>query len=123
MFKCNNCNLEFEHYDTIREPSGEKWYVCPMCRGADFDEIQQRAKDDKFLFIKKVDVADFVTIAVSFLNTGDIDTAKEALYELISQMVSDEDFDYKSRLDSLASKDQADKLTADIQEMLEVVKV
>lgn len=42
MYKCNDCSREFEEYDTFRENSGEKWYVCPYCRGTDFDEIQQR---------------------------------------------------------------------------------
>lgn len=37
MYKCNNCQREFEQYDTI-DDSGEKWYVCPYCRGTDFDE-------------------------------------------------------------------------------------
>lgn len=40
MYKCNNCQMRFEHYDTITEDSGEKWYVCPTCRGADFDEVK-----------------------------------------------------------------------------------
>lgn len=40
MYKCNNCAHEFQHYDTITENTGEKHYVCPRCRGADFDEAK-----------------------------------------------------------------------------------
>lgn len=40
MYKCNNCAHEFQHYDTITENTGEKHYVCPRCRGTDFDEAK-----------------------------------------------------------------------------------
>ena len=40
MYKCNNCAHEFQHYDTIKENTGEKHYVCPRCRGTDFDEAK-----------------------------------------------------------------------------------
>lgn len=40
MYKCNNCEHEFQHYDTIKENTGEKHYVCPRCRGTDFDEAK-----------------------------------------------------------------------------------
>ena len=41
MYKCNNCKATFEQYETITESNGEKWYVCPHCRGTDFDEAKK----------------------------------------------------------------------------------
>lgn len=120
MFRCNNCNADFEQYDVIREDSGEKWYVCPCCRGIDFDEVKVRSEDDKYLFIKKDDVIDFVVSAIAFINKGDIDAAKETLVELILDMV-DSDFDYKSALETVM--DNPEDLVAQIQNLLEVVKV
>ena len=40
MFKCNNCGAEFEEFDVIND-NGEKWNVCPCCRGTEFDEAKK----------------------------------------------------------------------------------
>lgn len=121
MYRCNNCNATFEQYDTIKESSGEKQYVCPYCKETDFDEVQQRGSDDKFLMITKATVIDYVVSAIACINKNDVGTAKEDLVELICEMVDDSFFEYKSRLDSVT--DDADKLIADLQELVEVVRV
>lgn len=123
MYRCNNCRRDFEQYDTIKEASGERWYVCPYCRGTDFDEIQQREPEDKFKLIKKEAVIDYVVTAVAYLNKGEIDTAKEVLTELIEETVGDSPFEYQLGFDTVSDEETADKLIAQLQAMLEVVRV
>ncbi len=55
MYKCKNCNTEFEHYDTI-DDNGEKWDVCPVCRGADFDEAAKCEYCGKYFMESRMDV-------------------------------------------------------------------
>lgn len=120
MYICNNCNREFENYDVVKESHGEKFYVCPFCRDTDFDEVRMRSKDDKYLFIKKDDVIDFVVSALSFINKGDIPSAKETLETLIDEMI-DSDFEYKSSLSDVG--DNLHDVIAQLQSLLEVVRV
>lgn len=120
MYKCSNCNAEFEKPDII-DDNGEKWNVCPSCRGADFDEVRQRSECDKFLVIKKAEVLDYVVTAIAFINKENCAAAKETLIELIAEMVGENPFEYKSALNTVTEAE--DKLIAELQGMLEVVKV
>lgn len=39
MLKCNNCKADFEKPDII-DDNGEKWEVCPHCRGTEIYEAK-----------------------------------------------------------------------------------
>ncbi len=41
MYKCLNCGTEFEEAFVITEESGERWSVCPTCRGAEISEAKK----------------------------------------------------------------------------------
>lgn len=120
MYKCNNCNRQFEQYDTIKEKSGEKWYVCPYCRGADFDEI--RSRNDDFFYVEKAVVIDGAVSALAALNEQDTDGAKEILTELVSELLGESPFEYKDSLNTIV-ENRKDKLILTLCEALEVVRV
>lgn len=120
MYKCNNCNRQFEQYDTIKEDSGEKWYVCPYCRGADFDEI--RSRNDDFFYVEKAVVIDGAVSALAALNEQDADGAKEILTELVNDLLGENPFKYKDSLESVTEANK-DKLVLSLCEALEVVMV
>ncbi len=119
MYRCNNCSADFEEPDVIREDTGEKWSVCPYCRGTDFGEIRKRKNTDNFLMIKKAEVIDFVVAAIAFINSGKTMTAKETLIELIGEMVESH-FEYKQSLALVSDKKSAEELRDNIITMLEV---
>lgn len=119
MYRCNNCSADFEEPDVIREDTGEKWSVCPYCRGTDFGELRPRKEDDAFLKIKKSEVIDFAVAAIAFINAGETDTAKETLIELVGEMVESH-FEYKQSLALVSDKKVAEELRDNIITMLEV---
>jgi NAD-dependent SIR2 family protein deacetylase len=119
MYRCNNCFADFEESEVIREDAGEKWSVCPYCRGTDFGEIRPRKEDDAFLKIKKSEVIDFVVSAIAFINAGETDSAKETLVELIGEMMESY-FEYKQSLALVSDKKAAEELRDNIITMLEV---
>lgn len=119
MYKCNNCQREFEQYDTI-DDLGEKWYVCPYCRGTDFDE--KRAKDDGFFFVEKSEVIESAVSALAAINSNYTDTAKEILTELVCDLVGESLFKYRESLGSV-TENSRDKLTTELCTLLEVEKV
>ena len=119
MFRCNSCFADFEEPEVLREDAGEKWSVCPYCRGTDFGGIRPRKEDDAFLKIKKSEVIDFVVSAIAFINAGETDSAKETLVELIGEMVESY-FEYKQSLALVSDKKAAEELTSNIIDMLEV---
>lgn len=41
MYKCDNCRSIFENPNTDKEPSGEKWNICPFCDSADISELKE----------------------------------------------------------------------------------
>ena len=120
MYKCNNCHHQFEQYDTITEDSGEKWYVCPYCRGADFDEI--RSRNDDFFYTEKARVIDYAISAISAINESDISGAKEILVEFVGELIGDSPFEYADSLDNVTDSNK-DTLVLTLCELLEVVRV
>lgn len=120
MFKCNNCKATFEHYDTITEQSGEKWYVCPFCRGTDFDEVKKPSAD--FYYTEKATVINYVVSAISAINESDIKGAKEILIEFVSDLIGDNPFEYSDSLNYVDDSTK-DDLISSLCEILEVVKV
>lgn len=55
MWKCNDCECEFEEPKSIEEYRGEFWgspcwetlTVCPNCDSEDFDEINEDDEDEE----------------------------------------------------------------------------
>lgn len=120
MYRCNNCKASFEHYDTVIEDTGERWYVCPYCKEPGFNE--KRVKNDRFLVIDKALVIDYAVSAIAFLNTKDIEAAKETLIELIGEM-ADSMFEYKSSLEKISSEEEKNELISEIQTAVEFKKI
>ena len=120
MFKCNNCKATFEQYDTILDTNQEKWYVCPYCRGTDFDEL--RIKNDNFFQTDKSTVIDYAVSAISAINESDIKGAKEILIEFIGDLIGNNPFEYSDSLNYVDDSNK-DDLISSLCEMLEVVKV
>lgn len=121
MYKCNSCRREFDHYKTLKEPTGEKIYVCPFCKDTDFDEIQVREDNDNYLIINKSDVIDFVVAAIGYINREEPEIAKDSLIELIKEMVDDTFFDYKDKLNTVSDIDSVNSLINELKEILQVV--
>lgn len=119
MYKCKNCNAEFEQYDTIREVGGEKWNVCPYCRAAEFTELKRRPEDDKFKLIGKDTVIDSVVNAIAFVNQEKLEIVKEILVELIAEMLGDNPFDYKESLENVYDEGETRQLIGQLQTAVE----
>ena len=118
MYKCGNCNAEFEQYDIIND-NYEKWHVCPYCRGAEFTELKRRADGDKFKLIGKDTVIDSVVNAIAFVNQEKLDTAKEILIELITEMLPPSPFDFKEGLDNVFEECETRQLIGQLQTAVE----
>lgn len=128
MYRCNSCGRIFDEPDCSHSMvaygneyvSGPAERSCRFCQSGDFEEIRQRDDDDPYLFIEKGKVIDYAVSALAFLNSGKAEEAKECVRELIGEAVSDTAFNYDDSLDNMLTQDEAEELTAQLQEILEV---
>ena len=131
MYRCNDCVRVFDEPNCSHSMlahgneyvSGPTEYSCPYCLSGDFEEIRQRDDDDPYLLIEKGKVIDYAVSALAFLNSGRAEEAKECIRELIGEAVSDTAFNYDDSLNNMLTQDEADELTAQLQEILEVKTV
>lgn len=107
----------------MREPHGEKIYVCPFCNDTDFDEIQLVNENDERLIITKSEVIDFIIPAIIFINGGQPNIAKETLMDLLRDMIGENFLDYKKAIDNLTDVIKMNNLVSEIQESLRTVTV
>ena len=94
MYKCRSCNGSFGAFACLKEQSGEKWYVCPLCKSTDFVEIGKKNP----LPLRKNDAIHTLITALCAINEADFHGTREILIEFICDIVGESPFIYKDSL-------------------------
>ena len=117
MYKCESCGCRFMRAALITEDSGEKRYVCPICKSSKFNQL--RSKSDDFFYIEKSFVIETVLSALTALNEKDIEGAAEILIELIGDLLGRCLFEYEESLRGINEQNRT-ALTVELTDALEV---
>lgn len=117
MYKCNTCKCRFIKAMQIKEESGEKVYVCPICRSDKFSQL--RSKSDDFLYTEKSFVIETVLSALSALNENDSEGASVILIELVGDLLGRCLFEYEQSLKTVTDHTKS-ALLSELTEILEV---